>query len=198
MGKTVTDPSKSEETPEVPKNENKKLARRRPEVHTVEATPPAYPYDENGRLVSQKVQRDKNGRFTWGHGYLPITQDGIRNAARKAFLDGLNGIAGEKRLLRIAEIAEGYATGTIIGKNGEPVEVTPSIREQLDANTTLLYLQHGRPSMQVDVTANHTVKVRWNPDKYARVEDLEKYLELQRVGEEVIDAEVVEKTEGEE
>lgn len=140
------------------------------------------------------VSRDEFGRFAYGHGYLPITQDGIRNAARKAFLDSLNGIAGEKRLLRIAEIAEGVATATV-NVGGESVEVTPTIREQLDANTTLLYLQHGRPAQQIDVTANHTVKVRWNPDKYERLEDLEKYLELQRIGEvdgEVVDAEVVE------
>lgn len=136
------------------------------------------------------VIRDEFGRFAYGHGYLPITQDGVRNAARKAFLDSLNGIAGEKRLLRIAEIAEGTAVATVLTKDGQPVDVTPSIREQLDANTTLLYLQHGRPAMQLDVQATHTVKVRWNPDKYERVEDLEKYLELQRLGE-VIDAEVI-------
>ena len=135
------------------------------------------------------VVRDELGRFRYGHGYLPITQDGVRNAARKAFLDSLNGIAGEKRLLRIAEIAEGVAVATVMTSAG-PAEVTPSIREQLDANTTLLYLQHGRPTVQVDVQANHTVKVRWDPNKYSRVEDLEKYLELQRIGE-VVDAEVV-------
>lgn len=140
--------------------------------------------------LQEHVGRDELGRFTYKHGYLPITQDGIRNAARKAFLDSLNGLAGEKRLLRIAEIAEGQAVATVLAKDGTPVEVTPSIREQLDANTTLLYLQHGRPAMQVDVNASHTVKVRWNPDKYERVEDLEKYLELQRIGE-VVDAEVV-------
>lgn len=133
------------------------------------------------------VHRDEQGRFAYGHAWLPLTTNGIRAMALKAFLDKLNGIAGEKRLARIAEIAEGHAVATAIGKDGQPQDVTPTIREQLDANTTLLYMQHGRPAVQVDVQASHTVKVRWDPDKYARVEDLEKYLQLQKMGE-VVDA----------
>jgi hypothetical protein len=177
MDETDTDPEKVEGPTAIE-------PKKHPEVRVSRTPPP-----DSG------VSRDELGRFCYGHGYLPITQDGVRNAARKAFLDSLNGIAGEKRLLRIAEIAEGQAVATALGRDGEVVEVSPSIREQLDANTTLLYLQHGRPAMQVDVQATHTVKVRWNPDKYERVEDLEKYLELQRIGE-VVDAEVV-KTEDE-
>lgn len=183
MGKTDTVPEKPEQSKALGSNRKEKI----PTTVLVATSPPP----------NSGVSRDEIGRFTYGHGYLPITQEGVRNAARKAFLDALNGLAGEKRLLRIAEIAEGQAVTTALNHEGVAVEVAPSIREQLDANTTLLYLQHGRPAMQVDVQATHTVKVRWDPDKYARVEDLEKYLELQRIGE-VVDAEAVRNDEPEE
>lgn len=137
------------------------------------------------------VIRDAHGRFKRGSSILPISSEGNRTAARKAFLDSLNGLAGERRLERIAEIAEGRAFVLGTDDAGRPVVIKPSIREQLDANTTLLYLQHGRPSVQVDVQATHNVKVRWNPDRYSRVEDLEKYLELQKIGEGAIDGQVV-------
>jgi len=140
--------------------------------------------------AGEVVYRDEAGRYRVGHQYLPTTTDAERTRSRKAFLDAINGPGGEKRLLALAEIAEGARVATVTDRDGEPIEITPSIREQLDANTTLLYLQHGRPSMSVDVNATHSVKVRWNPDKYENLADLEKLLELQRIGETVVEGEV--------
>jgi hypothetical protein len=107
-----------------------------------------------------------------------------RSEARRKFLDTLNGMGGELRLARIAEIAEGKAQPQI-DKDGTEYMVAPTIREQLDANVTLLHMQHGKPTASVDIAIGPNLAVRWDPEKFEKPEDLERYLELAKLAESV-------------
>jgi hypothetical protein len=123
------------------------------------------------------ADRDERGLYLPGHGLTPAAprnMDQVRAHARKTFLDTLNGIDGSVRLLAIARIAEGavHADGVI-----------PTVREMLDANLALLWMQGGKPQTAVDVRVTNTATVRWDPTRYERTEDLERLIELQKIGE---------------
>lgn len=130
---------------------------------------------------SYDVRRDNGGRFVKGSEPIPRSSKAIRKAAIAKFLDEVNGVAGEKRIRTLVAVAEGRVFVPEGATDAAPMH--PSIREILDANLALIHMQHGKPHVTQDIEVSQGVSVQWDPDKYTNVEDLEKYLDLAKIGE---------------